>query len=57
LLNPKLTMSTTGTDNEQGTGLGLALCRDYVQKAGGSLSVESTIGKGTTFKVTLPLKN
>ncbi|HEU5290956.1 MAG TPA: sensor histidine kinase [Cyclobacteriaceae bacterium] len=57
LLSPKFTVSTTGTDNEQGTGLGLALCRDYVQKAGGNLSVESTVGKGTTFKVTLPLKN
>jgi two-component system sensor histidine kinase ChiS len=57
LLNPKFTVSTTGTDNEQGTGLGLGLCRDYVQKAGGNLSVESTVGKGTTFKITLPLKN
>jgi signal transduction histidine kinase len=56
LLSPKFTVSAAGTDNEQGTGLGLALCRDYVQKAGGNLSVESTIGKGTTFKVTLPVQ-
>lgn len=57
LLSPKFTSSTTGTDNEQGTGLGIGLCRDYVQKAGGNLTVESTLGKGTVFKVTLPMKD
>jgi signal transduction histidine kinase len=55
LLSPKNTVSTAGTGNEKGTGLGLSLCRDYVQKAGGTLSVESMVGKGTTFTVTLPL--
>lgn len=57
LFSPATNFSTSGTDNEQGTGLGLGLCRDYVQKAGGNLEVESTVGKGTTFKVTLPRKN
>jgi signal transduction histidine kinase len=56
LLSPTLTVSTQGTHNEKGTGLGLALCREYVQKAGGSLTVESTVGKGSIFTVTLPLE-
>ena len=56
LLSPNLTVSTAGTDNEKGTGLGIALCRDYLMKAGGSLSVESAEGKGTTFTISLPLK-
>lgn len=54
LLSPTLTRSTTGTGNEKGTGLGLSLCREYLNKAGGALSVESILGKGTTFIATLP---
>jgi signal transduction histidine kinase len=54
LLSPKFTVSTSGTDNEKGTGLGLALVRDYLHKAGGTLTVESTPGKGTMFKIVLP---
>ena len=57
LLSPQLTVSTSGTDNERGTGLGIALCRDYLRKAGGGLNIESTPGKGTSFKFTLPVKN
>lgn len=46
--------STKGTDNEEGTGLGLLLCEDFVTKNKGTIQVESTIGKGSTFVVTLP---
>ena len=46
--------SSKGTANEQGTGLGLILCKDYVKKNQGSISVESYPGKGSRFLVTLP---
>lgn len=46
--------TTLGTAREKGTGLGLILCKDLIEKQGGSLSVESYYGKGTTFSFTLP---
>ncbi len=47
--------STPGTNNEKGTGLGLIICKDFIAKNGGKLKVESKLGKGSTFKVILPL--
>jgi two-component system sensor histidine kinase/response regulator len=47
--------TTTGTDGEQGTGLGLVLCKELVEKNGGTIRVESEVGKGTMFVFTLPV--
>nr|WP_319999805.1 sensor histidine kinase [uncultured Draconibacterium sp.] len=41
--------STYGTNNEKGTDLGLALCKDFVQRNNGTIGVESTSGKGSKF--------
>jgi two-component system, sensor histidine kinase and response regulator len=46
--------TSKGTSNESGTGLGLILCKEFLAKNGGQMTVESQEGKGSTFTFTLP---
>jgi signal transduction histidine kinase/ligand-binding sensor domain-containing protein len=48
------TVSTKGTQNESGTGLGLVLCREFIERHGGYISAESELDKGSTFRIYLP---
>lgn len=48
--------TTYGTNHEKGTGLGLALCKTFIRKHSGKLTVESVPDKGSTFSFTIPVK-
>lgn len=55
LLNSsKENSSTPGTDNEEGTGLGFAICKDFIQRNSGMIYIESKEGVGSTFSFTVP---
>jgi two-component system sensor histidine kinase/response regulator len=47
--------TSSGTENEQGTGLGLMLVKDFIKKNEGVLNVKSKLGQGTEFNIKLPL--
>jgi two-component system, OmpR family, phosphate regulon sensor histidine kinase PhoR len=56
LFKNEIQHTTTGTNNEKGTGLGLLLCKDFVDRHHGQIWAESQFGKGSTFHFTLPKK-
>lgn len=55
LFDSSVTHTTPGTNNEKGTGLGLKLVKRFIDKNGGTITLESTPGIGTTFIITLPI--
>ena len=54
LFNIDTPNKTKGTDQEAGSGLGLILCRELIEKHGGHIHVESEAGKGSEFRVFIP---
>jgi signal transduction histidine kinase len=54
LFKEEIHESTRGTSNEKGTGLGLVLCKEFVEKNGGEIRVHSQLNRGSHFSFTLP---
>ncbi len=55
LFNASKQVRTFGTENETGSGIGLMLCKDFIEKSRGTISIESTIGQGSRFCFRLPV--
>jgi len=54
IFSPENTLSKNGTANEKGTGLGLKLCKEFIEKNHGSIWVESREKRGSSFYISLP---
>jgi two-component system, sensor histidine kinase and response regulator len=55
VFNPNAVLGQTGTAMEKGSGLGLLLCKEFVEENGGKIWVESKEGRGSTFTFSLKL--
>jgi signal transduction histidine kinase len=47
--------STPGTEKEKGSGLGLVICKEMVERNGGQIEIQSQVGQGTTVEFTVPI--
>jgi signal transduction histidine kinase len=47
-------VSSRGTQNEKGTGIGLMVCWDFMERNAGTITIDSKVGKGTTFSLSIP---
>lgn len=54
IFNVSSAQSTDGTDGEKGSGFGLILCKELIEKMNGTIKVESRVGEGTCFFIELP---
>lgn len=54
LFKVEISNSTPGTNNEQGTGLGLILCKEFIEKNFGDIEIKSRINEGTSFRFSIP---
>nr|WP_121271261.1 histidine kinase N-terminal 7TM domain-containing protein [Pedobacter schmidteae] len=55
MLSTGASVSTRGTMNEKGTGLGLVICKDFMERNNGKMQITSELGKGTKFYLYLPV--
>ena len=54
ILDKNVHYTTYGTNNEKGTGLGVIMCKDFVEKNNGQFLIKSEPGKGTSIEINLP---
>ncbi len=54
ILNKDINFTKPGTEYEKGTGLGLIICKEFIQQWGGTLNIDSELGKGSTFSFSIP---
>ena len=54
LLEKNTAITQRGTEKEKGTGLGLLICKEFIEKNGGQLQINSEPGKGSTFSFSIP---
>lgn len=57
ILNNQESISTLGTLKETGTGVGLKLTKEFIEKSNGRLEIESEVGKGTCFTIFMPMES